>query len=243
MRRSYVPYLAPAKFENRLRFRRNAGGEALPRTELCRTIIAVNRVAIVERAPKKVFEQMCAVLKKVVPYDRAGLTVYDPGQDALKIAALYGRYENSFFRVGDFLGRNDSQNGWTFEHQRRTLRRDLAKEHQFTPEKHTVEEGFRSLCSVPLVVHGKSVGVVTILSEQKNRYSHQHGKYLQDVANQIAFPVAMLAPHCLHHPQSRLMCPSCVGSGGGRTTTAKYKEQLSAWGQKGGRGKRGGGKL
>jgi hypothetical protein len=92
------------------------------------------------------------------------------------------------------------------------------------------------------VVHGKSVGVVTILSRQRNQYSDRHGQSLQDVANQIAFPVAMLTPHCLRHPQSKLMCPSCVGSGGGRTTTAKYKEQLSAWGQKGGRGKLGGGK-
>jgi transcriptional regulator with GAF, ATPase, and Fis domain len=216
----------------------NCGGEALPRTELCRTIIAVNRVAIVEKAPQYVFDQMCAALKRVVPYDRAGLTVYDPDHDALKIAALYGRYENSFFHVGDFLGRNDSQNGWTFEHQSRTLRRDLAKEHQFSPEKHSVEEGFQSLCSVPLVVHGKSVGVVTILSQKKNQYSHRHGQYLQDVANQIAFPVAMLAPHCMRHPQSKLMCPRCIASAGGRTTTAKYKEQLSTWGQKGGRGKR-----
>jgi formate hydrogenlyase transcriptional activator len=211
--------------------------------ELCRAIIAVNRVAIVENAPEKVFHEMCALLKKVMRYDRAGLTVYDPEHDALKIAALYGRYENSFFRVGDLLGRKESQNGWTFDHQSRTLRRDLSKEHQFGLEKRTVEEGLRSLCSVPLVVHGKSVGVVTILSHQRNQYSHRHSQSLQDIANQIAFPVAMLAPHCLRHPQSRLMCPRCVGSGGGRTTTAKYKEQLSAWGQKGGRGKRGGDKL
>jgi formate hydrogenlyase transcriptional activator len=211
-------------------------------TDLCRAVIAVNRVAILENAPEKVFYKMCEALKRVMRYDRAGLTVYDPKHDTLKIAALYGSYENSFFRVGDFLGRGNSQNGWTFEHQSRTLRRDLAKEHQFGLEKYTVEEGFRSLCSVPLVVHGKSVGVVTILSRQRNQYSDRHGQSLQDVANQIAFPVAMLSPHCLRHPQSKLMCPSCVGSGGGRTTTAKYKEQLSAWGQKGGRGKLGGGK-
>ena len=140
----------------------------MPRSiERYRTIIEVNRVAIVETAPEKVFCGMCASLKKVMPCDRAGLTVYDPEHDALKIAALYGRYENSFFRVGDFLRRNDSQNGWTFEHQSRTLRRDLAKEHQFALEKHTLEEGFQSLCSVPLVVYGKGVGVVTILSQQK----------------------------------------------------------------------------
>ena len=211
-------------------------------TDLCRAVIAVNRVAILENAPEKVFYKMCEALKRVMRYDRAGLTVYDPKHDTLKIAALYGSYENSFFRVGDFLGRGNSQNGWTFEHQSGTLRRDLAKEHQFGLEKYTVEEGFRSLCSVPLVVHGKSVGVVTILSRQRNQYSDRHGQSLQDVANQIAFPVAMLSPHCLRHPQSKLMCPSCVGSGGGRTTTAKYKEQLSVWGQKGGRGKLGGGK-
>ena len=210
-------------------------GETVPRSiERYRTIIEVNRVAIVETAPEKVFCGMCAALKKVMPCDRAGLTVYDPEHDALKIAALYGRYENSFFHVGDFLRRNDSQNGWTFEHQSRTLRRDLAKEHQFALEKHTLEEGFQSLCSVPLVVYGKGVGVVTILSQQKNQYSHRDGEYLQDVANQIALLVAMLAPHCTHHPQSKLVCPRCIASAGGRTTTAKYKEQLSAWGQKGG---------
>ena len=211
--------------------------------ERYRTIIEVNRVAIVETAPEKVFLGMCAALKEVMPCDRAGLTVYDPDHDAMKIAALYGPYENSFFHVGDLLGRKDSQNGWTFEHQATTLRRDLAEEYQFSLEEHTVKEGLRSLCSVPLVVHGTSVAVVTIVSHQRNQYSHRHGQSLQDLANQIAFPVAMLAPHCLRHPQSKLMCPRCVGSGGGRTTTAKYKEQLSAWGQKGGRGKRGGGKL
>jgi len=219
-------------------------GETVPRSiERYRTIIEVNRVAIVETAPEKVFCGMCAALKKVMPCDRAGLTVYDPEHDALKIAALYGRYENSFFHVGDFLRRNDSQNGWTFEHQSRTLRRDLAKEHQFALEKHTLEEGFQSLCSVPLVVYGKGVGVVTILSQQKNQYSHRDGEYLQDVANQIALLVAMLAPHCTHHPQSKLVCPRCIASAGGRTTTAKYKEQLSAWGQKGGRRKKEGGEL
>jgi len=219
-------------------------GETVPRSiERYRTIIEVNRVAIVETAPEKVFCGMCAALKKVMPCDRAGLTVYDPEHDALKIAALYGRYENSFFHVGDFLRRNDSQNGWTFEHQSRTLRRDLAKEHQFALEKHTLEEGFQSLCSVPLVVYGKGVGVVTILSQQKNQYSHRDGEYLQDVANQIALLVAMLAPHCTHHPQSKLVCPRCIASAGGRTTTAKYKEQLSAWGQKGGRRKKEGSEL
>ncbi len=169
-------------------------GETVPRSiERYRTIIEVNRVAIVETAPEKVFCGMCAALKKVMPCDRAGLTVYDPEQDALKIAALYGRYENSFFRVGD--------------------------------------------------VYGKGVGVVTILSQQKNQYSHRDGQYLQDVANQIALLVAMLAPHCTHHPQSKLVCPRCIASAGGRTTTAKYKEQLSAWGQKGGRRKKEGGEL
>jgi len=187
----------------------------VPRSiERYRTIIEVNRVAIVETAPEKVFCGMCAALKKVMPCDRAGLTVYDPEHDALKIAALYGRYENSFFRVGDFLRRNDSQNGWTFEHQSRTLRRDLAKEHQFALEKHTLEEGFRSLCSVPLVVYGKGVGVVTILCQQKNQYSHRDGEYLQDVANHCF--IGGNARTSLHPPspiETRVPSMHCLGRG------------------------------
>ncbi len=205
-------------------------------TELCKAIVAVNRVAIVEDSPEKVFHEMCVLLKKVMRYDRAGLTVYDPEHDALRIAAAVLVNTRTAFSVLETCSdAKIAKTAGPFEHQSRTLRPDLAKEHQFGLEKHTVEEGFRSLCSVPLVVHGQSVGVVTILSQKRNQYSHRHGQSLQDVANQIAFPVAMLAPYCLRHPQSKLICPRCVGSGGGRTTTAKYKEQLSVWGQKGGR--------
>ena len=50
---------------------------ALPRiTERYNTLLEVNRVAITEDAPENVFEGMCAALKRVLPYDRAGLMLY-----------------------------------------------------------------------------------------------------------------------------------------------------------------------
>jgi len=43
---------------------------------------------------------MCAALKQLILFDRAGLTLYEPEQDALKLIARQGRFANSYFRVG-----------------------------------------------------------------------------------------------------------------------------------------------
>lgn len=201
-----------------------------------RALREANGAALAGTTPEDIFRGMCIALRKLVSYDRAGLTVYDPDHDGLKIVALHGRYENSFFRIGDLLGRGDSQSGWTFQHQRTTIRRDLAKEYQFASEEHGLREGLRSSCSVPLVVHGNSVGAVTILSSRRNAYATRHGDIVQEVSNQITLAVNSLMLRCPLHTYTRLICPKCIGSGGGQMTTSKYREQLSQWGKKGGRG-------
>jgi hypothetical protein len=39
---------------------------------------------------------------------------------------------------------------------------------------------------------------------------------------------------------SKMICPQCIGSSGGRKTATKYKNRLSTWGKMGGRGKKNG---
>jgi transcriptional regulator with GAF, ATPase, and Fis domain len=202
------------------------------------TLLLVNEAARNESTSEAVFQGMCRVLKRVLSYDRAGLSIYDPGQDNLRIAALYGAYENSFFHVGDLLDRKSSQNGWTFEHQSKTIRRDLPKELRFATERYTVEEGFRSLCSVPLVVRGNSIGVVTVVGRQRNQFSEAHAGVLQQMSNQIALAITSLTQRCPTHASTRLVCPRCIGAAGGRTTVLKHREDLSMWGKKGGRGRK-----
>jgi len=201
-----------------------------------RTLLEVNRAAITQPAPENVFRGMCEAVKRVMPYDRAGLSLYQPEEDALKIVASEGSFADSFFRIGALLGRKESHDGWAFEQQRTIVRRDLERERQFAIEEHTLEEGLRSYCAVPLIVRGESIGVVIILSCRRNQYSEKHAQFLEELSNQIALAMKTFMPYCPSHLRTKLICPKCIASWGGQKTTAKYKEQLSGWGKKGGRG-------
>jgi len=57
-----------------------------------RTLLEVNRAAITQPAPENVFHGMCEAVKRVMPYDRAGLSLYQPEEDALKIVASEGSF-------------------------------------------------------------------------------------------------------------------------------------------------------
>ena len=41
--------------------------------------------------------------------------------------------------------------------------------------------------------------------------------------------------YCAVHPLTRMICPRCIASKGGRKTTTAYANSLSKWGKQGGR--------
>jgi len=202
------------------------------------TLLEVNRVAITQDAPENIFEGMCGALKRVFPYDRAGLMLYQPEVDALKIVALHGGVPGSFFQIGRLLGTRQSPHGQAFLSQRIVLRRNIETERQFAVEEQTLADGLRSYCAVPLVARGNSIGVVSVVSFRKNQFSEPQAKFLREACDQIVLAVKTFLPYCDKHLRSRMVCPKCIASAGGRITTAKYREQLSAWGKQGGRGRR-----
>jgi hypothetical protein len=70
------------------------------------------------------------------------------------------------------------------------------------------------------------------------RFSTATADFVQEAVDQIAVAISSLMPHCPTHSRTRLFCPKCVGSRGGQQTSSKYRDQLSAWGKRGGRNKR-----
>lgn len=207
-------------------------------TQRYTTILEVNRAAITQPGINEVFRGACQAVKKVLPYDRIGLSLYAPEKGALKIAAAEGCSPDSFYHVGLMLDCKETHHGWVFQHKKAIVRRDLQKEMEFQIEQHNLVEGIRSYCAVPLVLRGDSLGVMIILSSQKNRYSKMHAEFLQEVSDQLVLAVRCLLPSCPKHFGTSLICPRCIASGGGRATAAKHKAQLSDWGKQGGRGRK-----
>jgi formate hydrogenlyase transcriptional activator len=202
------------------------------------SLLKASEIALTNSTPQAVFQGICGVLKELVPYDRAGISLYDPDHDSLRIVDIYGPHENSVFRVGHLLNRETSQTGWVFDNKETMFRRDLAADSRFAGDKRIIDEGYRSICSVPLVVRKNSIGVLTVLGARKNQLSEGHAEIVQQMSRQVALAIASIVPRCQTHANTKVVCPRCIGAAGGKTTAFKHREDLSNWGRKGGRGRR-----
>jgi len=197
-----------------------------------------SELALTKSTAEAVFQGICGLLKEFVPYDRAGLSLYDPDQDCLKIVDIYGPHENSIFRVGHLLGRKTCQTGWVFENQQTLFRRDLAADTKFPSDRRIIDEGYRSICSVPLVIRGSSIGVLTVIGSRENQLAIDHAEMVEEVSWQVSLALASIVPRCPTHAHTKVICPRCIGAAGGKTTASKHREDLSHWGRKGGRGRK-----
>ncbi|HZP63755.1 MAG TPA: GAF domain-containing protein [Terriglobales bacterium] len=201
-------------------------------------LLHINEVARTQSTPQTVFQGFCVGLSELISYDRAGLSLYDSDHDCLKIIDMYGPHEGSVFRVGRLFHRNSTHTGWVFDHKATIVRGNLKGDLRFPTDKETVNEGYQSLCSVPLVVRGNSIGVVTLVGAKKNQFSPGEVEIVEQMANQIALAIHSLVLSCPVHQSTKLVCPRCIGAAGGKTTVSKHRGNLSTWGKKGGRGRK-----
>jgi transcriptional regulator with GAF, ATPase, and Fis domain len=205
-------------------------------TDRYQAILNINRVVLAKSSIDQVFQALCKVLRQLMVFQRAGLTVYDREHDGLRIQALFGPHKNSVFHIGYLLARDSSQSGWVLVHKTPAIRGDLSKEFIFPSEEQLFYEGYRSMCSVPLIIRGSGVGAVTVVGTEKNQFSLIQARLLREMSDQISLAVAWMLCSCTVHPQTRLMCPRCIGAAGGKTTVLRHREALSSWGKQGGRG-------
>ena len=173
-------------------FAARAGAE-LERTRAAhreRAILDVNNAIISNLTEDALLRAISEALGRVVPFDRAALTLYDPGTDSLRILALSGRLPPRSYPVGVALDRKDSHVGWVFEHRRTLLRRNLETERQFSPEHRLYDEGVRSLCTAPMVLGDRCIGTLTLGSTTANQFTEVEELFLRDVSNQLALALS-----------------------------------------------------
>jgi len=155
-----------------------------------RAILDVNNAIISNLTEDALLRSISEALGRVVPFDRAALTLHDPATDTLRILALSGRLPPRSYPIGVALDRKDSHVGWVFENRRTLLRRDLEKERQFTPEHRLYDEGVRSLCTAPLVLGDRCIGTLTLGSTTANQFTEVEELFLRDVSNQLALAIS-----------------------------------------------------
>ena len=154
-----------------------------------RTLLEINNAIITDLSEEALLRSFSEAVRRVLPFDRAALTLYLPGKDVFRYLAVESRLASDHFRAGLEFERKESISGWVFDNQRAVVRRDLEKEQQYSNDRRLIAEGLKSDCVVPLMVRGTSIGTLNVGSTTRNQYSEADAEFLQEVANQVALAV------------------------------------------------------
>jgi GAF domain-containing protein len=154
-----------------------------------RTLLEINNAIITNLTRESLFHSVSETLQRVIAFDRAAFTIYNPERGTFRFLAMESRFESDYFRVGLEYERKESASAWVFDHQQAVVRRDLEKEQEYPNDRRLLTEGIKSYCVIPLIVRGRSIGTLNVGSETKGQYSEVDAEFLQEVANQVALAV------------------------------------------------------
>ncbi len=161
-----------------------------------RTLLEINNAVVTKLTRDALLTAVCDALAKAIWFDRLALSLYDPEIAALRIVAVAGPYSREDYTpIGRVLRLDDSPVGQAFVRQQPVVRRDLEAERLTASEERAYGHGFKSLCALPLVIRGKSIGGFTIGSLTRFQYSETDTEFLLEVANQIAIAVDNMNAH------------------------------------------------
>jgi formate hydrogenlyase transcriptional activator len=171
-----------------------------------RALLEINNAIIAHLDRESLFDAIAQTLCKVLPFDRASLTLYDPVKDVSKLHALTGTLpRREILPEGATLPQHGSRPGPGFD-QKPSLRvQDLREEPDLGPVDHLVEEWIRSLIIVPLMSKRGAIGTLSVATQALDQYSDEDVKFVREVAEQVALAVEnMLAYEEIAQLKARL---------------------------------------
>jgi len=154
-----------------------------------RILLEINNAIITNLTQQALLHSISEALHPLISFDRCAITLYQPGRETFRFLAVEGELVSDYFHTGQEFSRNETCGSWVFDHQRPLVRRDLEKEQQYPNERRLAVEGIQSMCVVPLALQGKCIGLLSVVSQQRDRYSEEDAFFLQEVANQVALAV------------------------------------------------------
>jgi formate hydrogenlyase transcriptional activator len=169
---------------------RKQAEEALRKSEeQNRGLLQINNAIITNLNQQALLHAISEALCPIISFDRCAIVLYQPERDSFRFLAVEGELLSDYFRTGLEFSRNETSGSWVFEHQRPLVRHDLEREQQYPNERRLAAEGIQSMCVLPLALRGKCIGLLSVVSQQRDRYSDEDAVFLQEVANQVALAV------------------------------------------------------
>ncbi|WHZ13975.1 MAG: Transcriptional regulator, Fis family [Nitrospira sp.] len=153
------------------------------------TLLEVTNALNSQRDIESLWRVIADQIQKVIPWDRAGITLYEPSTDSFRFYAVITNMATPALAHDSVIPREGSAVGWVYDHRRLHVRGDLQKEQVFLEDRYYVQEGLGRMINLPLLVREHCLGTLNIGSVQPGEPDPDDCKFLQQVATQIAYAI------------------------------------------------------
>ncbi|HLZ33146.1 MAG TPA: sigma 54-interacting transcriptional regulator [Nitrospira sp.] len=154
-----------------------------------RALLAVTNVLNSQRDTDSLWRAITKQIRKVLPWDRAGVTLYHPESDSFRFYAVETSMPNRVLQRDAVIPKKGSAVGWVFDNRTTHVRPDLQHERLFLEDRYYVQEGLGRMINVPLLVGEACIGTLNIGSAQPGEPGPGDLEFLQLVATQIAYAI------------------------------------------------------
>jgi len=150
-------------------------------------LLQVNNTLVSNLNLRELLSAISVCLQGVIPHDLAGIALYDPAVNQLRLAALDFPANEDFFIEGEIIPLEGNPGGIAFA-TRKTVVSDASNIHDSLGRRFAAA-GVKSSCIVPLISHDRALGVLGISSLRENAFSEESADLLGQVAKQVAIAV------------------------------------------------------
>jgi formate hydrogenlyase transcriptional activator len=139
---------------------------------------------------RELLKSVSVCLKRVIPHDLAGLTLYDAAHERLMAHGLDFPRNREFAVDGTPIPLEGTPEGRAFT-TRQTVWINRLSLAEFPAEivQRAAAEGLRSGCAVPLVAHGRALGTLSVVSLREEAFSEADVELLNRIGAQVAIAV------------------------------------------------------
>jgi formate hydrogenlyase transcriptional activator len=151
--------------------------------------LAVTNILNQQRDTDSLWRAITEHIRQVVPWERAGITLYDRDSDSFRFYALETSLPTRVLQRDAIIPRTGSAVGWVYDHRQIHIRPCLRIDRMFLEDESYMEEGLGRMINLPLLVGETCLGTLNIGSIQEGDPDPGDVEFLLQVANQIALAV------------------------------------------------------
>jgi len=153
--------------------------------------LEINNAVVSHLELKALLKAISTCLGRVIPHDFAWLCLFDPMTRELRAHAIDFPSNQDFVGAGESIPLEGTPDGLAFSSQKTVHVRSLNLM-EFPAEimKRADAEGLKSGCAVPLILHGRALGTLSVVSMQEDAFADDDEKLLSRIGAQIALAVA-----------------------------------------------------